>query len=122
MKVVITVSLFLLLVGCSAERKAGRSLEASRVVTTYRTLSDHNDYYFEIRENNYFRFYMKLFDSIPNTQYSGSYTQTGDTLFLKYFRKEGASLIGKKALVNAAKKEIIFFDDFPVVKRSFPFN
>ncbi len=68
-----------------------------------------NDSYFVIKENNFFEFYRQLFDSVKNTCYPGKYTKNGDTLILHYYNKKGYGLLGRKALIAANKKEIIFF-------------
>ena len=68
-----------------------------------------NDSYFELKENNFFEFYRQLFDSIKNTSYPGTYTQKGDTLYLKFYDKAGLKLLGSKAVVREKKNEIVFF-------------
>ena len=72
-----------------------------------------NDAFFVIKENNFFEFYRQLFDSVKNTSYPGKYTRNGDTLLLEFYNKKGKHILGRKALINSSKKEIIFFDQYP---------
>ncbi len=81
-----------------------------------------NDAFFVIKENNFFEFYRQLFDSVKNSSYPGRYTKNGDTLMLDFYNKKGEDILGSKALVNQNKKEIIFFDHFPGVKKKLIFN
>ena len=96
--------------------------ESSRVVTKYKAVADMNDAYFVIKENNFFEFYRELFDSLKNTSYPGKYTKKGDTLYLKFYNREGNNLLSNKALINSEKKEIIFFDTYTGVKKKLIFN
>ena len=96
--------------------------EASKVITKYKAVADMNDAYFVIKENNFFEFYRELFDSLKNTSYPGKYTKSGDTLFLKFYNKNGNKLLSNKALLNSEKKEIIFFDIYTGVKKKLIFN
>ncbi len=80
-----------------------------------------NDAYFEIKENNFFEFYMQLFDSVKNTSYPGKYTKIGDTIYLNFYNKKAEKFLGSKALVNPNKKEIIFFDNYSKVKKKLLF-
>ena len=96
--------------------------EASKVITKYKAVADMNDAYFVIKENNFFEFYRELFDSLKNTSYPGRYTKSGDTLFLKFYNKNGNKLLSNKALLNSEKKEIIFFDTYTGVKKKLIFN
>ena len=81
-----------------------------------------NDAFFVIRENNFFEFYMQLFDSVKNSDYPGRYAKKGDTLLLNFYNKKGKEILGNKALINPAKKEIIFFDTYTGVKKTLTFN
>ena len=81
-----------------------------------------NDAYFIIKENNFFEFYMQLFDSVKNTSYPGTYSKKGDTIYLSFYNKKANSLLGGKALINPNKKEIIFFDEYPGIKKRLLFN
>ncbi len=85
------------------------AFEQSKVKTSFVSVADMNDSYFELKENNFFEFYRQLFDSVKNTRYPGKYSQQGDTLFLKFYDKRGRDLLGKKAVINEKKKQIIFF-------------
>lgn len=76
-----------------------------------------NDAFFEIRENNFFEFSRRLFDSVKNSSYPGKYTRNGDTLFLQFYNKKGEEVLGRKALVNPNKKEVVFFDNSPGKKK-----
>ena len=95
--------------------------ESSKVITKYKAVADMNDAYFVIKENNFFEFYRELFDSVKNTSYPGKYTKNGDTLYLKFYNKKGNNLLSNKALINTAKKEIIFFDTYTGVKKKLLF-
>ena len=120
---IIPISFFLF--SCSplnSFKKDKKEFEASRVVTTYEAIADMNDAYFVIKENNYFEFYRQLFDSVKNTHYPGKYTKAGDTLYLNFYNKKGYELLGSKAIINPNKKEIIFFDNYPGIKRKLFFN
>jgi hypothetical protein len=103
-------------------KKEKKLFEASQVLTKYKAIADMNDAYFVIKENNYFEFYRQLFDSVKNTHYPGRYTKVGDTLYLQFYNKKGVGLLGSKALINPNKKEIVFFDNYPGVKRKLFFN
>ena len=116
----IAVTGFFLTASCSGSRdfKKDRALfENSAVTGSYRSLTDMNDAFFELRENNFFEFYRRLFDSVKNSSYPGRYTRSGDTLFLHFYNKKGEDILGSKALISADKKEVIFFDNSPGKKR-----
>lgn len=106
----------------NAFKKDKPAFEASAVISTYKAIGDLNDSYFAIKENNFFEFYMQLFDSVKNTSYPGKYTKSGDTLLLNFYNKGAEAFLGSKAIVNATKKEIVFFDKFLGVKRKLIFN
>ncbi len=80
-----------------------------------------NDAFFTIRQNNYFEFYMQLFDSVKNSSYPGKFIRSGDTLLLNFYNKKGETLLGSKAFINPNKREIIFFDNKLGVKRTLVF-
>ena len=122
---IILIASLAIFISCSptnAFKKDKTAFEASAVVTKYKAIGDLNDSYFTIRENNFFEFYMKLFDSVKNTAYPGKYTKNGDTLFLNFYNKGAEAFLGSKALINTQKKEIVFFDKFLGVKRKLIFN
>ncbi len=106
----------------NAFKKDKAQFDASAVITKYKAIGDLNDSYFTIKENNYFEFYMQLFDSVKNTSYPGKYTKNGDTLFLTFYQKGAEIFLGNKALINENKKEIVFFDKLLGVKRKLIFN
>jgi hypothetical protein len=106
----------------NAFKRDKEQFDASAVITKYKAIGDLNDSYFTIRQNNYFEFYMQLFDSVKNTSYPGRYTKNGDTLFLNFYQKGAELFLGNKALINENKKEIIFFDKLLGVKRKLIFN
>ena len=81
-----------------------------------------NDSYFDIRENNFLEFYRQLFDSVKNSRYPGKYSLQGDTMLLYFYDKKGYDLLGKKAYIDKEKKEIIFFDQYPGVRKKLIFN
>lgn len=121
--VIILISIFF--TACSAEhafQKDKQSFEAAAVIKKYKAIADMNDAYFVIKENNYFEFYRQLFDSVKNTSYPGRYTKIGDTLLLNFYNIKGKDFLGSKALINPAKKEIIFFDHYPGIKKKINFN
>ena len=130
MNIKLNFSVFILLsmvilLACSSSNNFKRDkklFESSPVITTYKAIADMNDAYFVIKENNFFEFYRALFDSVKNTHYPGTYTKAGDTLFLNFYNKKGNELLGSKALINPNKKEIVFFDNYPGVKRKLFFN
>ncbi len=90
-------------------RKDEAAFNASKVVMSFTSIADMNDAHFDIKENNYFEFYRQLFDSVKNTNYPGTYTRKGDTLYLKYYDPKGKTVLGSKAVVQEGKKEIAFY-------------
>ncbi len=121
----IVIAAMIIIYSCSptnAFKKDKTAFDASSVITKYKAIGDLNDSYFTIRENNFFEFYMQLFDSVKNTAYPGKYTKSGDTLFLNFYNKGAEVFLGSKALINNSKKEIIFFDKLLGVKRKLIFN
>jgi hypothetical protein len=113
------------IISCGASssfKKDKTAFDASPVITKYKAIGDLNDSYFTIKENNFFEFYMQLFDSVKNTSYPGKYIKKGDTLVLNFYNKVAESFLGSKALISADKKEIIFFDKLLGVKRKLIFN
>ena len=114
-----------ILLSCSNSREFNKNkslFNTSPIITKYKAIADMNDAYFVIKENNFFEFYRQLFDSVKNTHYPGTYIKKGDTLYLNFYNKKGNELLGGKALINSGKKEIIFFDNYPGVKRKLFFN
>lgn len=103
-------------------RQNKSALQAAQTIKTYKAIGDLNDAYFDIKQNNYFEFYMQLFDSVKNTYYPGTYNQNGDTLHLQFFNKKGAAFLGTKALINSSKNEIIFFDKKVSLLKKTAFN
>lgn len=98
--------------GCSPTAKFNRDrnhFESSAVTMTFKSVANMNDAYFTIRENNYFEFYRQLFDSVKNSSFPGRYSNKGDTLLLNFYDKKGLHLLGKKAVINQEKHEILFF-------------
>jgi hypothetical protein len=125
MKLIAILSVTIFLLSCGAAhrfKKDKAAFDASSVVTKYKAIGDMNDSFFEIRENNFFEFYMQLFDSVKNTRYPGKYTTNGDTLYLNFYNKKGEDLLGSKAIINKTRKEIIFFDHYPGIKKRLIFN
>jgi hypothetical protein len=121
----IIIAISILIYSCSstnAFKKDKPAFNTSVVIMKYKAIGDLNDSYFTIRQNNFFEFYMQLFDSVKNTSYPGKYTKSGDTLFLNFYNKGAEVFLGSKALINNDKKEIIFFDKFLGVKRKLIFN
>ncbi len=115
----------LIIFSCSPSNKFSKDktlFEASKVQKSFKSIADLNDSYFDIKENNFFEFYRQLFDSVKNTRYPGKYTKTGDTLFLEFYNKKGLKLLGRKALIDERKKEIVFFEHYPGVKKKLIFN
>ena len=121
----IIISISIVMYSCSASnsfKKDKPAFDASAVITKYKAIGDLNDSYFTIRQNNFFEFYMQLFDSVKNTAYPGKYTKNGDTLFLQFYNKGAEAFLGSKALINNDKKEIIFFDKLLGVRRKLIFH
>lgn len=119
------IGVIILIYSCSPEHKFTKdraSFESSAVIKKYKAIADMNDAYFVIKENNFFEFYRELFDSVKNTSYPGRYTSKGDTLLLNFYNKKGKDFLGSKAFINPAKKEIIFFDIYPGIKKKLIFN
>lgn len=115
----------LLLAACSTTnnfKKDKAAFETSNIISTFKSGGDMNDSYFVIKENNFVEFYKTLFDSVKNTSYPGKYEMAGDTFHLKFYNKKAYETLGNKALVNKAKKEIIFFNIYPGVKTRLVFD
>ena len=111
--------LFILVISCSPThsfKKDKTLFESSRAILTFVSVSDLNDSYFVIKENDFFEFYRMLFDSVKNSSYPGKFTRQGDTMLLRFYNKKGTAFLGKKALVSANKNEIVFFDRYPGIK------
>jgi hypothetical protein len=120
-----TIAILCLLGACSPTQRFNKdkaAFENSKVVKSFKSVTDGNDCYFEIKENNFFEFYRQLFDSVKNTVYPGKYTKDGDIMVLNFYNKKGEKVLGKKALINEEKKEIIFFDYSPAVNKKFVFK
>ena len=113
MKSLVVVVLILLTVSaCSPSyhfNKDRVAFDRSKVTQSFKSVADMNDSYFELRENNFFEFYRQLFDSVKNTVYPGRFSLRGDTLILNFYDKNGAHLLGSKAIIHENKKEIEFF-------------
>ncbi len=125
LSVLFIIAITFIIISCSptnAFKKDKRAFDASAVINKYKAIGDLNDSYFTVRENNFFEFYMQLFDSVKNTAYPGKYTKNGDTLFLNFYNKGAEAFLGSKALINTEKKEIVFFDKLLGVKRRLIFN
>ena len=124
MKVVLFILAAMLIISCgnNAFKKDKTAFDAAKVITKYKAIGDLNDSYFTIKENNFFEFYMQLFDSVKNTSYPGKYTKNGDTLYLNFYNKGAEAFLGSKALIDNNKKEITFFDKLLGVKKKLLFN
>jgi hypothetical protein len=117
---VLTLTLIIFLISCGSSRqfkKDKAEFDASRVISSFKSVADMNDSYFVIKENNYFEFYRQLFDSVKNTSYPGKYTNQGDTMLLTFYNKKGLELLGRKAYVDKNRNEIVFFDHHPGNKK-----
>ncbi len=110
--------------GCSNTRfkKDQAAFEASATIQSFKSVEDMNDSYFDIRENNFFEFYKLLYDSVKNTRMPGRYSLNGDTMLLQFYNRKGTELLGSKALVSKNKKEIVFFDHYPGMKKRLVIN
>ena len=125
MKFLLSALSVLIIFSCSPSNKFSKDktlFETSKVQRSFKSIADLNDSYFDIKENNFFEFYRQLFDSVKNTRYPGKYTKIGDTLFLEFYNKKGLKLLGRKALIDERKKEIVFFEHYPGVKKKLIFN
>jgi hypothetical protein len=125
LKFLFSIAIVATIISCGTTnsfKKDEASFNASKVVTQYKAIGDLNDSYFSIKENNYFEFYMQLFDSIKNTSYPGKFTLQGDTMLLNFYNTKAKAILGTKAYIDKAKKEIVFFDQLIGVKRRFLFN
>jgi hypothetical protein len=125
MQIIKIAALFILfLASCATSRyRKNKSLiDASAVIYSFRAIGDLNDSYFTIKENNYFEYYRLLFDSIPNSNYAGEYVMKNDTFLLDFYDKKGEQLLGKKALINKERNEIVFFNNYPGIKKKLVIN
>jgi hypothetical protein len=114
-----------IITSCSPSHKFNKDkafFESSKTEQRFKSVTDGNDCYFEIKENNFFEFYRQLFDSVKNTSYPGRFTKEGDIMILHFYDKKGEKVLGKKALIDNVKKEIVFFDYSPSVNKKFVFN
>lgn len=112
MKYVSFLLLLFVLNACSPAYKFNQvkaAFDDSKITMSFKSVADMNDAYFVIKENNYFEFYRELFDSIKNTRYPGKYEMKEDTLLLKFYDKNGSKLLGKKAVIDTVKNQILFF-------------
>lgn len=120
MKPILYISCFLFFNSCNPTHQFHKDksrFEASKIIMKFKSVADLNDSYFEIRENNFFEFYRELFDSVKNSSYPGKFTNKGDTMLLQFYNKKGLELLGSKALIANNKKEILFFDHYPGIKK-----
>ena len=125
MKLLTCICVIVLFLQCSPSlnfNKDKRAFESAQVLQRYKAVADMNDFYFEIKENGFFEFYRQLFDSVKNSSYPGKFIRNNDTVLLNFYNKKGKELLGSKALINPAKKEIIFFDHYPGIKKRLIFN
>ena len=124
MKIALTLLTAVLIFSCAnnAFKKDRTAFDAAAVIIKYKAIGDLNDSYFTIKENNFFEFYMQLFDSVKNTSYPGKYRKNGDTLYLNFYNKAAEVFLGSKALIDNNKKEIVFFDKFLGVRKKLFFN
>lgn len=90
-------------------KKDKAAFEASNITRSFVSVADMNDAYFDIKENGFFDFYRQLFDSVKNSRYPGKFELRNDTMYLRFYDKKGAELLGTKAVVNEKKNEILFF-------------
>jgi hypothetical protein len=100
------------ILSCSQQYRFNKNratFDASKITMSFKSVADMNDAYFVIKENNYFEFYRELFDSIKNTRYPGKYELHNDTLHLQFFNSKGSRLLGKKAVIDSARNQILFF-------------
>jgi len=109
----LTLKIFLLvfLAGCSSSRfgKDRASFESSAVINKWVAISDLNDSYFEVKENNFFEFYRQLFDSVKNTSYPGRYKLINDTMHLDFYDKKGSRIVGSRAYLDKKNNKIYLF-------------
>lgn len=96
----------------SCKHKTTQTKETS-LNRTFTSISDLNDSYFSITEDNRFEYYKLLFDSVKNTTYSGSYKLSEDTLYLTFDQEDGRQLFGEKAHIDTMNNRIIFLDAAP---------
>jgi hypothetical protein len=125
MKYISSVIILFVFISCNETGKLGKDkplFESSAIITKYKAVEDMNDSYFVIKENNFFEYYKQLFDTVKNTRYPGKYLKNGDTMILTFYNKKGSDILGNKALINQNKKEILFFDNYPGVKKKWIFN
>jgi hypothetical protein len=113
------ISIVLLLNACANTgfKKDKAAFENAKTIRSFKSVADMNDSYFTIRENDFFEFYKVLYGSEKNSSYPGKFTRSGDTMLLHFYNKKGYELLGRKALIDKANNEIVFFDNFPGVKK-----
>jgi hypothetical protein len=101
----------------NAQPEAHNSIEHS-----FTSVSDLNDAYFSLTHDLKFEYYKLLFDSIRNTNFSGTYTIKQDTIFLKFDDEEGKKLLGERVLMDTLLENILFIDAAPESKYMHLFN
>ncbi len=77
------------------------------------SLSDLNDCYLSLSEDWKFEYYKMLFDSIKNTEFTGTYQLQHDTILLNFDKKEGENLLGNRLVMDENRENIIFIDAAP---------
>lgn len=89
---------------------------------TFMSLSDLNDCYFSFSEDGKFEYYKMLFDSIKNTEFTGTYQLQNDTFFLQFDKKEGEELLGNRLIMDENKENIVLIDAAPEARYMHLFN
>lgn len=89
---------------------------------TFTSVSDLNDSYFTLNQDQTFEYYKLLLDSIKNTVYSGTYRVEHDTIFLEFQDEDGKHLLGERVLIDTLQENILFLDASPETKYMHLFN
>ena len=89
---------------------------------TFTSVSDLNDSYFTLNQDQTFEYYKLLLDSIKNTVYSGTYRVEHDTIFLEFKDEDGKHLLGERVLIDTLQENILFLDASPETKYMHLFN
>lgn len=126
MKTVFLLLSIFALVSCHApaEKPAapGPETMATGINKTFMSLSDLNDCYLTLSSDWKFEYYKMLFDSIKNTEYTGTYQLQNDTILLNFDKKEGEALLGNRLLMDETKEHIVFIDAAPEARYMHLFN
>lgn len=126
MKYLLSIAFLVLAVSCNNAEQKSEELppltEQKAFNKTFMSLSDLNDCYFTLTENNQFEYYKMLLDSIKNTEFTGQYKIVNDTIYLTFDKEEGKNLLGYRVIIDENAENIVFIDAAPESRYMHLFN